>query len=361
MIKHKPRGMGRLLAALGLLLFAPIAAEYLSAYDDSTGDLSELVGGLFLFAPLYGGAALIIRELTRRSGRGWPTMLILGFAFGVAQAGLIDHSMFNPAYRGIEGWEESFNATFVPALGFNPQLALAFATGHMVWSIAAPIAIVEALVPRRSTTPWLGNLGLALTVVGFLGAAAVVIWWHLETQNFVPSVGHLIGAAAAVIALTVAAFTVRKRPRPGGDRRTASPWLVGATTFVILGSPTAMQLALELADLGSAWQHSLDTWPGLALNLAFLTTLALLLGRWSSRRGWGSIHSLAAAGGALLANVASAFVSQPIGDVSATAKYTHNVVALLGIMTLITIAAVRRQRSQPPGVTRPVSKAKTAA
>lgn len=342
MTEHLPRGLGRFLPVLGLLVLAPVAAEYLSAYDDSTGNLGELLGGLFLFVPLYGGAALIVREVTRRSGRGWPSMLILGFAFGVAQAGLIDHSMFNPSYRGIEYWEEWFNATFVPALGFNPHLALAFPIGHMIWSIAAPIAVIEALVPRRSTTPWLGNLGLALTGVGFLYGATVVIWWHLETENFLPSVGQLIGAAAAVIALTAAAFTVRNRPRPASDHRTTTPWLVGATTFAILGLPTAVQLVGELI-ASEAWLGFLDTWPGFALNLAFLTTLAVLFVRWSSRRGWGPFHQLAAAGGALLANVATAFAIQPIGDVSAAAKYAHNIIALLGVVALLALA-VRRQR-----------------
>jgi hypothetical protein len=92
----------RIAPALGLLVLAPVCAEYLAGYDDSTGNLSELLGGLFLFAPLYGGAALIIREVTGRTGRGWPAMLPLGLAFGVLQAGLIDHSMFNPSYRDID-------------------------------------------------------------------------------------------------------------------------------------------------------------------------------------------------------------------------------------------------------------------
>jgi len=144
--------------ALGLFLLAPITAEYLAAYDDSTGNLGELIGGLFLFAPLYGGAALLIREMTRRTGRGWPTIFLLGLAFGVAQAGLIDHSLFNPAYRDVAGWDEMFQATYVPGVGIslNP---LTFATGHMIFSVAAPIALVEALVPGRARSPWLGRAG----------------------------------------------------------------------------------------------------------------------------------------------------------------------------------------------------------
>ncbi|SNR42784.1 hypothetical protein [Actinomadura mexicana] len=40
--------------------------------------------------------AVLIREAARRTGRGWPTIVLLGAAFGLVQAGLIDQSLFNP-------------------------------------------------------------------------------------------------------------------------------------------------------------------------------------------------------------------------------------------------------------------------
>jgi hypothetical protein len=85
--------------ALFLLLFAPVSAEYLIGYDDTIGDPAVLVFGLVIFGPLYGAPAVLIREAARRAGRGWPSMLLLGLAFGLAQAGLIDQSLFNPDYR----------------------------------------------------------------------------------------------------------------------------------------------------------------------------------------------------------------------------------------------------------------------
>lgn len=143
----------RIAAVCGLLVLAPVSAEYLYGYDDSTGDLTELLGGLLIFIPLYGAAAVIIREAARRAGRGRPTILLLGTAFGVLQAGLIDHSMFNPNYRGIEYWDDIFGPTVVPGLGVSLALAVQFTVGHLVWSIAVPIAIVESFVPARRTTP----------------------------------------------------------------------------------------------------------------------------------------------------------------------------------------------------------------
>jgi hypothetical protein len=327
----------RLVPAFGLLLLAPVCAEYLYGYDDSTGNLAALAGNLFLFAPLYGGAALIIREVARRAGLGWPTILLLGLAFGIVEAGLIDHSMFNPSYRDIDYWDAMFSPTFVPVLGLSVNPALAFTTGHMILSIAVPIAIVETFVPRQRTTPWLGRLGLGTTVVAFGLAAWAVLSWHLETEDFVPTAGQLAGAAAVVVALVVVAFTLAGRPLPGSDGPTANPWLVGAVAFGVFLLPSLISIASSTI---------MDGWLGLAVNVARLAALALLVGWWSTRAGWGQLHRLALAGGALLSGVATAFTAEPIGDVDPVAKYGHNVVAVAFVIALLAAGAYRL-RPQP--------------
>jgi hypothetical protein len=38
------------------------------------------IGALPLLALLYGSGAILIREVARRTGRGWPTILVLGLA-----------------------------------------------------------------------------------------------------------------------------------------------------------------------------------------------------------------------------------------------------------------------------------------
>ncbi|MGH7921493.1 MAG: hypothetical protein ACREQM_16350, partial [Candidatus Dormibacteraceae bacterium] len=78
-----PRFWGRVAPALLLLVLSPLVAEFL------LGDLS--VRSLYVLAyliPLYGGGALLIREVTRRSGRGWPTMVLLAIAYGIFEEGV---------------------------------------------------------------------------------------------------------------------------------------------------------------------------------------------------------------------------------------------------------------------------------
>ena len=359
-------GVRRVTPALGLFLLAPVTAEYLYGYDDSTGNLEELVAGLFLFAPLYGGAALLIRELTRRTGHGWPTILLAGLAFGVLQAGLIDHSLFNPSYRSIPYWDEMFMSSYVGRLGVNPNLALAFATGHMIWSIAAPVAIIEALVPRRRTSPWLGKPGLLIAAAGFVASAGFVVWWHLDQENFVPSAGQLTGAAAVAVALGATGLAwPRHRGRPD-DTPAPRPAIAGAIVLALLVTPTIVGLTFDAIGIRTElWWHAESSWfllgwAGLAWNLMILATIAALLVRWSRRDGWVHAHQAAVAGGALLANVAAAFAATPIGDVSTTAKYAHNTAGLLGVCALLVLAARRgpcrlasRFPAEAPGVDGP--------
>ena len=64
--------------ALGLLFVAPLVAEFL------LGNLPiKLLPALVVLAPMYGGGALLIREAVRRTGRGWPSVLLLGMAYAI--------------------------------------------------------------------------------------------------------------------------------------------------------------------------------------------------------------------------------------------------------------------------------------
>ncbi len=331
-------GLRRVAPALGLFLLAPLTAEYLLGYDTSTGDIGALLAGLLFFAPLYGGPALLIREAARRSGRGWPTMLLLALAFGVLQPGLVDHSLFNPAYRDIESWEASRLPSFIPALGLSADMALAFILGHAIWSISAPIALVEALVPDRQTAPWLRRPGLVLTAALYLLASALIFWGHVEEEQFLPSAGQLAGTAAVVAALVAAAFAFGRCPRPPAPIPAPRPWLVGVAALFGLSLPTVAEIGLALA---GADERLMAGWWGVGLETALYAGLALLVARWSRREGWGAAHRLALAGGALLTNVWVAFLVPPLGDVPPLAKLGHNLGFALGVAALLALAARR--------------------
>jgi hypothetical protein len=88
---HMETTLRRVAPAVGLFFLAPLVAEYL------LGNVAiDAIAGLLLLSPLYGGGTVLIREVTRRAGRGWPTMIPLGLAHAVFEEGLVTQSLFNP-------------------------------------------------------------------------------------------------------------------------------------------------------------------------------------------------------------------------------------------------------------------------
>ena len=126
-----------------LFLLAPWVGEYLLANIP----LARLRALPFL-APMYGGGEILVREAALRIGIGWPGNLLLGLAYGVIEAALVDQSLFNPGFMG----QDFPRATPVPALGISTTGTVAFLAGHAVWSIALPIRSLSPAMrglPRR--------------------------------------------------------------------------------------------------------------------------------------------------------------------------------------------------------------------
>ena len=72
-------------AALALFVLAPWAAE--CSWGGFTA-VDFLIVIVFL-GPMYGGAAILIRETARRTGGGWPMIVLLALAYGILQVTLI--------------------------------------------------------------------------------------------------------------------------------------------------------------------------------------------------------------------------------------------------------------------------------
>jgi hypothetical protein len=111
---------------------------------------------------MYGGAAVLIREPARRTGGGWPAIVLLAAAFGVFQAGLVDQALFNQNYLDntqYADWGTDANATLVPWLGFSAEEAYSYVGNHIALSICAPITLIGSFVaePRRTRPGWAGR------------------------------------------------------------------------------------------------------------------------------------------------------------------------------------------------------------
>ncbi|MGW3954085.1 hypothetical protein ACWEKM_24900 [Streptomyces sp. NPDC004752] len=321
----------RLAPVMGLLLLSPISAEYLIGYDVTTGRPVQLLAGLLVLAPLYGTVAVLIREAALRARRGWPTILLLSAAFGLIEAGLIDQSLFNPHVTGDPVWDQDRLPTLISGTGVSAHYVTNFVIGHVIWSFAAPIAVVESCAPRLADRPWLRKGGVITMVVLYLAAAALVN--DDQTKNFTASPAQLTITAVLALSLAAAAFAIPPRGAriPG---QVPPLWLVGCGAAIVLTAHHLMPV----------------TWPGVALDMLVLTASGCLLLRWAGRARWRRSHTLAVGGAALAVNAALSFTIDPLGTVSYPVKYGVNATLLLGVLALLVFAGrrLRMATRRPP-------------
>ncbi len=325
----------RVAPAVGLFFLAPLVAEFL------LGNLPiTLLPALVVLAPMYGGGAVLIREVARRRGLGWPSIVLLALAYGVLEEGLTTQSLFNPDYAG----QHLLDDGYVPALGMGAVWTLYVLTLHTVGSVSAPIALVETLAYERRTTPWLGRLGLAVTALLFAVGVAVTTAMNLWAWPYVASVPQLTGAVIGVVALVVIALrwgrwaAVRSGPTRGtaAPGQAPNPWLVGP-------------IALLVGAIFMALPRSIPAWLSvLCYGLLYAEVIGVVRW-WSARPGWGDPQRLALAGAALLTYAWHAFPAAPVVPVSPAVDLVGNAVFALGAVGLIAVAALRLRREAPAG------------
>jgi hypothetical protein len=203
---------------------------------------------------------------------------------------------------------------------------------HGLWSISTPIALVEACVPDRARTPWLGRVGLAIVALVFLFGACATTAMGYKQDHFLATTAQFVGAAAVIAVLVAAAFVISKRQKVEKPRPAVSAWLVGAIALVF-GS-----VALFVPkDWG---------WGAVAALLALDAAMLVLVILWSGRSGWGLKHQLALGSGAALAYGWHAFLQHPAVGGTDVSVRVGNAFFLAGAVGLVWFGA-RRVKEVP--------------
>jgi len=78
--------MKRVSPALMLFFLSPIIAELLSGSAPPAEFFNPL--SLLVLTALYGSGAILVRELALRWNKRWPTIFVLGAAYGIVEEGL---------------------------------------------------------------------------------------------------------------------------------------------------------------------------------------------------------------------------------------------------------------------------------
>jgi hypothetical protein len=258
-------------------------------------------------------------------------MLLLATAFALAQAGLIDQALFGVTFGPDDpAWATEQPTTMIPVIGINAADLVNFIPGHVVWSFAAPIAVVEACAPRIAAEPWLGKPGIIAMVTLYGLAAALIYSDTADDSQATPA--RLVGTAVVIAALVTTAFAIRRPlPEPTGAGTAPPWWIAGGIALIVFTATTLLP----------------TTWLWVTVCAAALALFAILLLSWSHRAGWSRGHILAVAGAALVARGGLSFLVEPLGGVTGAAKYFSNAVILAVVLVLIGLGACRLRPAEP--------------
>lgn len=321
-------GFRRVLPALGLFFLAPLVGEFLLGNMPVTW-----LGALVVLAPLYGGGALLIREVSRRAGLGWPGLVVLGLTFGVIEEAFATQSLFNPNYLGLRLLDDGF----IPSLGIGLWWTVFVLSLHTVWSTMVPIALMETLTPGRRRQPWLGRVGLGVSAALFiLGCVAIASFeWK---KGFVARPGQFAGAGVVVTGLIVVAFVAGRQSRAAPVARSApAPWWGGLVALLSGFGFFALVWVHGRVGAGLYATGTVALWAATAWRLI----------TWARRTGWSERHRLGVAAGFLLTYVWHGFVQHPsVGQPTAAVDLAGDVIFGLGALALLALAA-RRARLDP--------------
>ena len=284
-----------------LLILAPVIGEVLSG--------STRLSFLFVLIPevmVWGGGALLCRELARRWRAGAVSLLLLGLALSIAEEFIIQQTSLAPLpFPGA-------NAAFARYAGVN-WVYLLFMLGYeSVWVVLVPVKVTELLFPSRAQDRWLRTRGLIVTCIVFLVGCRIA--WYGWTQQalkrmnvapYHPPMFTIAWGAAAIVLLIWWAYLLRSRAHAGSiaTRKAPNPWIPGIAAFVFssawwllmvqIFSPHPTASALVVLAVATIWAL-------LALSLFWY---------WSTGVGWSQLHGWAAAFGATLSCMLPGYLS----------------------------------------------------
>jgi hypothetical protein len=290
-----------------------------------------------LLMVMYGAGVLVLREAVVRVGGGWPSLVLMGVAYQIAEDGLGLQALTSPRMYGAADWGlRAFGANWTY---WESQIGV-----HVVLSVLLPIAITNLLFPAQQARPYLTNKGLAevgaLAVVGVFGIRFLIS--GTEDPGYQTPWGWTVVFLALIIALAVVALVVLPRRRAIRDLapRAATAPRPAAVGFVSTYLTMAFLTTLLPLGLGSTLLLGDLMSPVQRLIIAVLTAVpfAWLVVRWQGAANWDDRHRIWLFGGILVSHTAFMMPASP------TAALTGSLTLAAEVYLLIRLARHLRQR-----------------
>jgi hypothetical protein len=187
--------------ALFLFILSPVCGELLSGSAPPVEFFTPIT--FITLCLLYGGGAMLVREMIFRWKKGWLSILIAGAAYGIIEEGLMVKSFFDPAWTdlGILG-------SYGRWLDVNWVWTVELIIYHAIFSIGIPILITTLVFPSQKGSPWVSRGWLITIFIFFL---LDVIFGFLAMTTYRPPVIQYLLAMAATVGLV---FLARRLSDP---------------------------------------------------------------------------------------------------------------------------------------------------
>lgn len=183
------------LPLISLVLLSPLTAELLSG---SSPPMEFFFPPSFLLlVGLYGSGVLVVRELSVKWQKGWPSILLMGATYGILEEGLVVKSFFDPSWMdlGILG-------VYGRWIGVNWVWSIWLTIYHGVVSITVPIILFNLMFPRLKHQRLITDVQLLLPIFVLVAITGVgVFLFPYSPESF-----HYFLAIFAMFLLSFAAY-----------------------------------------------------------------------------------------------------------------------------------------------------------
>ncbi|MGV8872884.1 MAG: hypothetical protein ACOH2Q_10175 [Rhodococcus sp. (in: high G+C Gram-positive bacteria)] len=277
-------------AALFLAVSTPVAAEL--AFGSTPITLAWLI---VLWTPFYGCGVLLIRELVVRSGRGWPSVLLLAVAFEIAEDGVGLQALTSPHLYGAADWG-------IRVLGVNLTYWEANVLYHAMFTVAVPVVLTGLAFPEHRGRPYLSVRGTAATAIIAVASVVALRFTVPPSQDpgYQAPITFVVGC---VLAITILGF-VALRVLP---KRVCRSWhrpLAALPWFYVGSCATALAVIwLTFRAFGSsqpAYTQGAQVLIPMTAAVAVLAVAVAALRYCAQSTVWTRRHTLAVVGGSLV-------------------------------------------------------------
>ncbi|MEU3273053.1 hypothetical protein ABZ639_19605 [Saccharomonospora sp. NPDC006951] len=255
-----------------------------------------------LLMVMYGAGVLLIREAVVRVGGGWPSLVLLGFAYQLAEDGLGLQALTSPRMYGSGEWG-------LRSLGVNWSYWESQIGVHVVLSVLVPIALANLLFPDRKARPYLGRGGFvgvgALAIVGVFGLRYIIS--ANEDPGYQTPWGWTAVFVAAIVVLALIALAVlprHRRPEYRQPGRTAPrPGVVGFVSMYLTMAFLTTLLPLGFGDY-LLFGDLMPAPSRLIIAALAAVPFGLLVLRWRTAADWDDRRRIWLIGGILVSHTA---------------------------------------------------------